>query len=84
VDARYVAMMNAIEHDQTPNFFVLHYDRSRWEVRDLILIPRFVLSPSCIEKRRPLGPEARPPLLLKPLSRKTLLQSTEKFNYFYS
>jgi type II restriction enzyme len=58
-DSAYGAMVSAIKHDRTPNFFVLHYDRSRWEVQNLILIPRFAVSLSCIEKRRPLSPKAR-------------------------
>jgi type II restriction enzyme len=38
---------------------VLHYDLSRWEVKNLILIPNFAFSSSCIEKRRALGVTAR-------------------------
>jgi type II restriction enzyme len=59
VDAAYAAMVNAIEHDRTPNLFVMHYDRSRWQVENLTLIPRFALSLSCIERRKPLSPGAR-------------------------
>jgi type II restriction enzyme len=59
MDAGYDAMTKAIERGSTPNLLVLHYDRVRWEARNLILIPRFALSLSCIEKRRPLGPNAR-------------------------
>ena len=59
MDAGYDAMVRAIERGGTPNLFVLHYDRTRWEARNLILLPRFALSLSCIGKRRPLGPNAR-------------------------
>jgi type II restriction enzyme len=52
-------MVEAIQRGGTPNLFLLHYDRTRWEARDLLLVPRFALSLSCIEKRRPLGPKAR-------------------------
>lgn len=58
-DSAYNSMMHAIRSDAAPNLLVLHYDRDRWQVRDLLLIPRFALSASCIEKRRPLGPNAR-------------------------
>jgi type II restriction enzyme len=59
MDAGYGAMVEALERGVTPNLFVLHYDSMQWEVLNLILIPRFALSLSCIEKRRPLGPKTR-------------------------
>jgi type II restriction enzyme len=52
-------MVKAIQMNLTPNLYVLHYDPIRWRAQNLILIPRFALSLSCIEKRRPLGPNAR-------------------------
>lgn len=58
-DAAYAAMVEAIVRGGAPNLFLLHYDRVRWEARELVLIPRFALSLSCIEKRPPLGPGAR-------------------------
>jgi len=58
-DAGYSAMVDAIKNGQTPNFFALHYDRSRWEAQNLVLIPHFALSLSSVEKRKPLGPLAR-------------------------
>lgn len=59
IDAAYGAMIHAIEENRTPNLLALHYDRSHWEVRNLVLIPHFAISLSCIEKRAPLGPTAR-------------------------
>lgn len=59
MDAGYGAMVEAIQRGAGPNLFLLHYDRVRWEARNLVLVPRFALSLSCIEKRRPLGPSAR-------------------------
>ena len=59
VDAAYSAMMRALEGDRAPNLFALHYDSERWRVENLILIPRFSISTSAIEKRKPLGPNAR-------------------------
>lgn len=58
-DAGYGAMVDAIQGGSAPNLFLLHYDRARWEARNLVLVPRFALSMSCIEMRRPLGPRAR-------------------------
>ena len=59
MDSAYTKMVEAIENNRTPNLFVLHYDPIRWTAQNLILIPRFALSLSCLEKRRPLGPNAR-------------------------
>ena len=53
-DAAYDAMVRAIRQGRTPNLFALHYDLHRWAVLNLILVPRFAFSLSCIEKRNPL------------------------------
>jgi len=57
-DAAYSKMANAIRNDQTPNFFGLHYDAEEWVVRNVVLIPRFVLSLSALHKRKALSPQA--------------------------
>jgi type II restriction enzyme len=59
VDAAYAAMSLAIREDRTPNLFALHYERERWKVVNVIVIPRFAFSFSALEKRKPLGPSAR-------------------------
>ena len=59
VDAAYEAMKRAVVTGQTPNLLALHYDRTQWQVINLIVVPRFAYSLSVIEKRRPLGPNAR-------------------------
>jgi len=59
VDAAYSEMRRAILSDRTPNLYVLHYDMERWEVRTLILIPRFAFTLSAIERRKPLSETAR-------------------------
>src|SRR2546425_2579451 len=59
LDAGYDAMRRAIEADQTPNLLVLHCDSARWQVRNLILVPRFVFSLSSVEARKPLSPTAQ-------------------------
>jgi len=58
VDAAYDAMVAAIRSDRTPNLLVLQYSDS-WLVRNLLLIPRVFFSESVIEKRKPLGANAR-------------------------
>lgn len=59
LDAAYSAMIRAIQRDQTPNLFAMHYDADAWRVLDVLLIPRFVFTEGAIEKRRPLSPTAR-------------------------
>lgn len=59
VDSAYGTMVRAIQEDRTPNLFVLHYEPTKWEVVNLILIPHFAFFLSAIEKRKPLGPSAR-------------------------
>ena len=58
-DAAYEAMRRAILEDRTPNLYVLHYNKSFWEVRSLILVPHFAFSLSAIVARRPLAAGAR-------------------------
>jgi type II restriction enzyme len=58
-DGAYAAMMNAIRHDETPNFYFMQYDLVTWSVRNLLLVPHFAFPPSAIIKRKPLSPTAR-------------------------
>jgi type II restriction enzyme len=58
VDAAYSTMIAAIQNDNTPNLFFLHYSIA-WQVRSLLLIPHFFITESIIEKRKPLSPLAR-------------------------
>ena len=59
LDAGYEAMRRAIEADRTPNLLVLHCDSSKWQVHNLILVPRFAFTLSSVEARKPLSPTAR-------------------------
>lgn len=59
VDAAYSVMLALIRGGRTPHLLALHYDRSPWTVRNLILVPRFVFTESAIEKRAPLRASAR-------------------------
>jgi type II restriction enzyme len=58
VDAGYEAMLRAIRADKTPNLLLLQYSK-RWLVQNLLLIPRMFFSESVVERRNPLGPDAR-------------------------
>lgn len=57
-DAAYAPMIQAIREDRTPNLLFLQYSND-WDVSNLLLVPRFFFSESIIEKRKPLGPDAR-------------------------
>jgi len=57
-DAGYDAMMRALRSDSIPNLLVMQYT-SEWVVHNLVLIPSFFFSPAAIQKRNPLGPNAR-------------------------
>ena len=59
VDGAFAAMMRAVGRDAAPNLLLLHYDPSRWEVKNLTLIPHFAFTSSCIERRRALSATAR-------------------------
>lgn len=58
VDAGHEAMLRAIRADRTPNLLVLQYSKT-WAVQNLLLVPRIFFTESIIEKRKPLGPNAR-------------------------
>lgn len=58
VDAAYEAMVAAIRSDRTPNLVVMQYSPT-WRVQNVLLVPRFFFTESIIEKRKPLGPQAR-------------------------
>jgi predicted RNA-binding Zn-ribbon protein involved in translation (DUF1610 family) len=57
--SNYRRMIEAIQIDQTPHFYLLNYKLPEWLVCDLILIPRFVITASVILPRKPLRETAR-------------------------
>jgi type II restriction enzyme len=59
VDAAYSSMVRKIRENKTPSLFAMHYQRAEWKISNLILIPHFAFPLSAIEKRKPLGPNAR-------------------------
>jgi type II restriction enzyme len=59
MDAGYEAMCRAINAGRTPNLLALHYEPGAWRVIDLLLIPRFAFSTSCIQPRKALSVSAR-------------------------
>lgn len=57
--SNYQKMVDAILGNNSPNFFLMHYELPEWMVRNLLVIPRFAISPSVIIKRKPLSAAAR-------------------------
>jgi type II restriction enzyme len=58
-DGTYDAMMRAIQRDEAPSYYFMHYDLATWTVRDLLLVPHFAFPPSAIIKRPALSATAR-------------------------
>ena len=58
-DGEYRTMMGRLKSVTNPNFFLLHYDPSRFSVVNFIVIPKHFFVPEIIEARRPLSQDAR-------------------------
>ncbi len=59
VDGAYSTMIQRINSDNNPNFFFLNYDNIELSVQNFIVIPKHYFINDIIEKRKPLGPNAR-------------------------
>jgi type II restriction enzyme len=59
MDSAHSAMIRAIRSNHVPGLMVLRYDVKELRVSDLLLVPRFFMNESAIERRKPLGPNAR-------------------------
>jgi type II restriction enzyme len=57
--SNYQKMLEAVLGNKSPSFFLLHYRLPEWLVQNLLLIPRFAISPSALIKRKPLSARAR-------------------------
>jgi type II restriction enzyme len=58
-DGAYASMMRAIQRDEAPSYYFMHYDAAAWTVRNLLLVPHFAFPPSAIVKRPALSATAR-------------------------
>lgn len=58
-DAGYDSMIRALQKDCLPHLLVLQYDNVAWGVKNLLLVPSFMMSASAIQARRPLSKSAR-------------------------
>jgi len=59
VDGEYNTMLSYIKSGNSPNFFILHYSNTQWTVKSLSMIPKFFVTYSMLEKRKPLSGNAR-------------------------
>lgn len=59
LDGEFNTMVRAVSYNKAPNFFLLHYSPEEWIVKDLLVVPKFFITPSVIEKRKPLTSTAR-------------------------
>lgn len=59
VDGEYNTMLGIISRNNSPNFLLMNYNIEDWTIKNLILIPKFFVSASMIEKRKPLGKNAK-------------------------
>lgn len=58
-DGAYDSMMSRLNALQSPHFFFMGYDISRYEVKNFFVVPSHFLRPASIEKRKPLSSNAR-------------------------
>lgn len=59
VDGAYRTMLKRLMSSNNPNFFLLNYDPSNFEVTNFFVIPKHFFVPEIIEKRKPLATTAR-------------------------
>lgn len=59
VDGAFNSMIDRINADNNPNFFFLTYDKTKWSVKNFLIIPKFYFVTDLIEKRKPLSDNAR-------------------------
>jgi type II restriction enzyme len=59
VDGAYHTMLERLTSTNNPNFFLLRYNLSNFEVTNFFVIPKHFFVPKIIEKRNPLASTAR-------------------------
>lgn len=59
VDGAYRTMIERLQGNNNPNFFLLNYNLHSLEVLDFIVIPKHFFIPEIIEKRKPLSSTAQ-------------------------
>ena len=59
VDGAYRTMIERLQGNNNPNFFLLNYDLQNFDVLNFLVIPKHFFVPDMIEKRKPLSLTAR-------------------------
>jgi type II restriction enzyme len=59
VNGAYGTMIERLNSDNNPNFFLLTYEKEFFRVKDFLTVPKYFFVENIIEKRAPLGPKAR-------------------------
>jgi len=59
VNGAYRTMIQRLNGDRNPNFFILNYNSDDFAIRNFCVIPKHFFIPDIIEKRKPLPPTAR-------------------------
>jgi type II restriction enzyme len=59
VDGAYRTMIERLQCDNNPNFFLLSYDLRNFEVHNFLVIPKHFFVPEIIEQRKPLSGTAK-------------------------
>lgn len=59
IDAAYAPMIDSIKKNKAPNLYLLHYNPIDYCAENLLVVPRYFLTLSCIEPRNPLSQNAR-------------------------
>jgi type II restriction enzyme len=52
-------MIERLESNNNPNFFLLNYNLHNYSVKNFVVIPKHFFVPEIIEKRKPLTPSAK-------------------------
>ncbi len=58
LDGDFKTMTYAVNQNNAPNFFLLHYSNEDWHVKNLSVVPKLFITPTVIEKRNisyPMG-----------------------------
>ncbi|MEA2053646.1 MAG: DpnI domain-containing protein [Candidatus Thermoplasmatota archaeon] len=59
MDSAYEPKINSIKNGTSPNFVFMHYNRTIMSAQDVMIVPKYFVSPDIIERRKPLKPNAR-------------------------
>lgn len=59
VNGAYSTMIERLESNQAPNFFLLNYTLQNFEISNFFVVPKYFFVPDIIEKRKPLSENAR-------------------------